>query len=91
MVWLLFALFSLLLFTHVQIFEPIVKENQGQSIFGLTWDYYDLYLAGEVSYSYIGSGMIGTIIFALSYYLLSAAGAKVLAVFGTIYKYYFNY
>lgn len=76
--------FSLLLFTHVQIFEPIVKENQGQSIFGLTWDYYDLYLAGEVSYSYIGSGMIGALFFALSYYLLSAAGAKVLAVFGTI-------
>ncbi|MGM8214528.1 DNA translocase FtsK [Bacillaceae bacterium W0354] len=73
---------SILLFTHVQTYEPIVNATSGQSIFGLTWDYFDQYLEGNIAYSYIGSGMFGALLFAMSFYLLSAAGAKVLAVFG---------
>ncbi len=75
---------SILLFTHVQTYDSIVTIHSNQSIFGLTWDYFDQYQDGNVSYSYIGSGMFGALLFALSYYLLSAAGAKVLSIFGII-------
>lgn len=80
--YILFA--SVLLFTHVQTFDLIVAQYQEQNIFGITWDYYESYQTGEVGYQYIGAGMIGASLFALSYYLLSAAGAKVLAVFGVL-------
>ncbi|WP_188205860.1 FtsK/SpoIIIE family DNA translocase [Alkalibacillus aidingensis] len=81
--WIGFYLFvaSILLYTHVQAFESLVQGNS-QSIFGLTWDYFDAYQVDEVPYSYIGSGMMGATLFFLSFYLLSAAGAKVLAFFG---------
>ncbi|PKR78678.1 cell division protein FtsK [Halalkalibacillus sediminis] len=75
---------SVLLYTHVQTFEGPILNTEGLSIFTVTWDYFDAYQAGEVSYSSIGGGMIGALLFASSFYLLSAAGAKIIAVFGVI-------
>ncbi|GEL75819.1 DNA translocase SpoIIIE [Tenuibacillus multivorans] len=80
--YIMFA--AVLLFTHVQSFEPIINQIPHQNIFGLTWDYFEAYQEGQVSYGYIGAGMAGALLFASSYYLLSAAGAKVLAVFGVL-------
>ncbi|RPF55937.1 FtsK/SpoIIIE family DNA translocase [Aquisalibacillus elongatus] len=77
--YILFA--SVLLFTHVQIFDSIITQYD-QNIFGLTWDYYEAYQDGAITYENIGAGMVGATLFALSYYLLSSAGAKVLAIFG---------
>ncbi|TFB23155.1 DNA translocase FtsK [Filobacillus milosensis] len=75
---------SVLLFTHVQTFDSIMNQTINQNIFGVTWDNYEAYQDGILTYEYIGAGMIGATLFAASYYLLSAAGAKVLAVFGVL-------
>ncbi len=82
--WILYFIWFSPPFTHVQTFDVVVKQYPDQNIFGITWDYYESYQSGLVDYQYIGAGMIGASLFAASYYLLSAAGAKVLAVFGVL-------
>ncbi|MDQ0350681.1 S-DNA-T family DNA segregation ATPase FtsK/SpoIIIE [Alkalibacillus filiformis] len=75
---------SIILYTHVQAFETVVATNSDQSIFTLTWDFFDAYQNGIVTYEEIGAGMTGALLFFLSFYLLSSAGAKVLALFALI-------
>ncbi|GAA0461709.1 DNA translocase FtsK [Alkalibacillus silvisoli] len=75
---------SIFLYTHVQAFEQVVLASSDQSIFTLTWDYFDAYQNGLIDYAEIGGGMVGALLFFLSFYLLSSAGAKVLALFGVI-------
>ncbi|SEP59025.1 FtsK/SpoIIIE family DNA translocase [Piscibacillus halophilus] len=75
---------SILLFTHVQTFDTIINQHPDDHIFGITWNYFESYQSGVLDYQYIGAGMIGATLFAASYYLLSSAGAKVLAVFGVL-------
>ncbi|WP_027963246.1 FtsK/SpoIIIE family DNA translocase [Halalkalibacillus halophilus] len=82
--WIGFYIFaaSVLLFTHVQVFEDIVRQTDNRSIFGITWDYFDNYQSGLLEYPAIGAGMTGAVLFGSSFYLLSSAGAKILALFG---------
>ncbi|MFD1018242.1 FtsK/SpoIIIE family DNA translocase [Thalassobacillus hwangdonensis] len=75
---------SILLFTHIQSFEGILAGAVKPSILETTWEHYFTYLEGEISYSTLGGGMIGALLFAWTYFLFSAAGAKILAVFGMI-------
>jgi DNA segregation ATPase FtsK/SpoIIIE, S-DNA-T family len=75
---------SLLLFTHVQRYEPIVVNGQEPSIIKTTWSHYTLYISGEVNSSFLGGGLIGAFLFAFSVYLFSPTGAKILSVFGIL-------
>ncbi|MBB6452864.1 S-DNA-T family DNA segregation ATPase FtsK/SpoIIIE [Salirhabdus euzebyi] len=75
---------SLLLFTHVQRYEPIMSTVMETSILRTTWEYFSLYMSGEVDASYLGGGLFGASFYAFSYYLFSPTGAKILAFFGFI-------
>ncbi|WP_028782837.1 DNA translocase FtsK [Thalassobacillus devorans] len=75
---------STILFTHIQSFESILADSVQPSILKTTWEHYFSYLDGSLPFSIIGGGMTGAVLFALTYFLFSAAGAKILSVFGII-------
>jgi DNA segregation ATPase FtsK/SpoIIIE, S-DNA-T family len=75
---------SLLLFTHVQTFEPIMNTPENPSVLKTTWTHFSLYLSGDLNSSYLGGGMVGACLFAFSFYLFSPTGAKILSFFGII-------
>ncbi|MBM7552692.1 DNA translocase FtsK [Thalassobacillus pellis] len=75
---------STLLFTHIQSFEGILAGVVKPSILKTTWGHFFAYLDGEIPYSMLGGGMVGAVLFALTYFLFSAAGAKIVSVFGII-------
>ncbi|MET3682195.1 S-DNA-T family DNA segregation ATPase FtsK/SpoIIIE [Alkalibacillus flavidus] len=77
------TLASLFLMTHLQTFDDVIIQTDA-SIFTVTWDYFDAYQTGSIAYAHIGSGMAGAFLFFLTFYLLSATGAKVLAFFGLV-------
>ncbi len=80
--YIIFA--SVLLFTHVQRYEPIMVSPEDPSILKTTWNHYTLYLSGDVSSSFLGGGMIGACLFAFGFYLFSPTGAKILSVMGIL-------
>ncbi|GGC89993.1 DNA translocase SpoIIIE [Thalassobacillus devorans] len=75
---------STILFTHIQSFERILAGSSQPSILKTTWEHYFAYLDGNLPFATIGGGMVGAVLFALTYFLFSAAGAKILSVFGII-------
>ncbi|SET39833.1 DNA segregation ATPase FtsK/SpoIIIE, S-DNA-T family [Salinibacillus kushneri] len=73
---------SLLLFTHVQTFEPIMASAAEPSILKTTWSHFTGYLSGDLEAAYLGGGLIGASFYAFSFYLFSPGGARILSVFG---------
>ena len=80
-VGLYILLAGLLLFTHIQTFERMLLLSNDVSIIRASWDNFMDHLEGSRVTGQTGGGMIGAILFACSYYLFSAAGAKIVAVF----------
>ncbi|MHA6251240.1 FtsK/SpoIIIE family DNA translocase [Oceanobacillus sp. CAU 1775] len=80
--YILFA--GVLIFTHVQIYEPILLANDNISIIAATWDNFISYIGGEVTNADTGGGMIGAVLFAFCYFLFSFVGAKIVAVFSIL-------
>ncbi|MYL33202.1 cell division protein FtsK [Pontibacillus yanchengensis] len=80
--YIIFA--SLLLLTHVQSFEEIMRDNVEPSILRTTWNHYGAYLAGDLPSTHLGGGMIGASLFAFTYYLFAPTGAKIVAFFAMI-------
>lgn len=78
--YLFFA--GVLLLTHIQIFEDLVRENI--TIIGTTWDNMMGYLLGNGTTLDIGGGMIGAVLFTFCHYLFSLAGSKIVAVFAMV-------
>lgn len=72
---------GILLFTHIQAFEDKLSQVEQPSIIKTTWNYYLAYIQDTIDPAALGGGMAGAILFALSYYLLSATGAKIIAFF----------
>src|SRR5690625_1973739 len=76
--------FGLLLLTHIQVFEPLLLEKENPSILRLTWESFLTYLEDNGTSSYLGGGIVGAVLFVFNYYLFSAIGAKIIAVFSMI-------
>lgn len=72
---------GILLFTHIQAFEDKLSQVEQPSIIKTSWNYYLAYVQDTIDPAALGGGMVGAILFALSYYLLSATGAKIIAFF----------
>ncbi|WP_026570308.1 FtsK/SpoIIIE family DNA translocase [Sediminibacillus terrae] len=80
-----YIIFSgILLITHIQTFESILQESINTSIIVTTWDNILSYIGGDVPSANLGGGMAGALLFAFCYFLFSAAGAKIVAVFGIV-------
>src|SRR5690625_3071322 len=81
-----FTLFFLgiLLLTHIQTFDRLLIHPEETSILKASWDHFLHYTKGEGVNSQLGGGMLGAVLFAMTFYLFSFAGAKIVAVFSLI-------
>lgn len=72
---------SLLLLSHVTLFELLLNGGkfQNPSVIANTWELFWMEVRGETSTTDLGGGMIGSILFALFYYLFDEAGTKIVA------------
>ncbi|WP_072887057.1 FtsK/SpoIIIE family DNA translocase [Ornithinibacillus halophilus] len=75
---------GLLLVTHIQTLEAILRTSADTSILRTTWDQFFLYVEGDGSIGQLGGGLVGAFIFAFCYYLFSLAGAKIVSIFSLI-------
>src|SRR5690625_4817012 len=80
---------GLLLITHIQVFERLHINIADSSIIKTSFDHFVSYVNGEGVATQLGGGIIGSILFAVSYYLLSAAGTKIIAVFSMLIGLFF--
>ncbi|WP_099158155.1 FtsK/SpoIIIE family DNA translocase [Virgibacillus ndiopensis] len=78
-----------LLLTHIQTFERLLLLTGDTSILKATWDNFFAYLNGQGTAMQTGGGLIGAILFAFCYYLFSAVGAKIVAVFSILIGFIF--
>lgn len=72
---------GMLLLTHVQVMESLLTNANDVSILGLTWQLYFQYLEGTGTLVQTGGGMIGALLFTVSYYLFSIAGSRIVVFF----------
>src|SRR5699024_6497699 len=75
---------GMLLFTHIQTFDRLLVDPNDTSILKASWNHYIHYVQGEGVTSQLGGGLVGAILFAITYYLFSFAGAKIVAIFSLI-------
>ncbi|WNB90342.1 DNA translocase FtsK [Bacillus sp. NEB1478] len=80
-VYILF--FSFLVLSHLTLFEHLTNGGawKDASVIRNTWDLYWLQLQGSTSTNDLGGGMIGSIGFALFYFLFGSAGTKLVIFF----------
>ncbi|GAA0332277.1 DNA translocase SpoIIIE [Bacillus carboniphilus] len=73
---------SLLLLSHVTLFELLVTQNsiQHPSVISNTWELFWMDVDGETSTHDLGGGMVGAFVFAFSFFLVDSLGTKILAV-----------
>ncbi|MCH1623726.1 DNA translocase FtsK [Ferdinandcohnia quinoae] len=76
-------LFAVLLLSHIPLFN--LQTNEGKftdpSVIKNTWNLYWSVVSGNTSTSDLGGGMIGSILFAASYFLFAESGTKIIAIF----------
>ena len=72
---------GILLFTHIQTFDRLLIHPEDTSIVKASWDHFLHYTKGDAVNGQLGGGMVGAILFAITYYLFSFAGAKIVAIF----------
>ncbi|MDQ0156755.1 DNA translocase FtsK [Robertmurraya andreesenii] len=72
---------SLLLLSHVTLFKNLLNDGKFQdpSVIKNTWELFWMEVKGETSTTDLGGGMIGSILFALFYFLFDAVGTKIIA------------
>src|SRR5699024_12468762 len=75
---------GMLLFTHIQTFDRLLVDPSDTSILKASWDHYIHYIQGDGVTSQLGGGLVGAILFAITYYLFSFAGADIVAIFSLI-------
>ncbi|QHE52248.1 DNA translocase FtsK [Pontibacillus sp. HMF3514] len=75
---------AILLLTHVQTFEAIMKNNVEPSIIKTTWNHFQAYLQGDLPPTQLGGGIIGASLFAFTYYLFAPTGAKIVSFFAMV-------
>ena len=64
-----------------EIFDLLTNDGafENPSVIMNTWDLYWMDIRGESSTSDIGGGMIGSILFAVSYFLFDSQGARIMS------------
>lgn len=72
---------GILLLTHVQVMESLLANADDVSILGLTWQLYFQYLEGTGTLVQTGGGMVGALLFTVSYFLFSIAGSRIVVFF----------
>lgn len=72
---------SLLLLSHVTLFNNLLNDGKfdDPSVIKNTWELFWMEVNGETSTTDLGGGMIGSILFALFYFLFDEAGSKMIA------------
>ncbi|NQD67001.1 DNA translocase FtsK [Bacillus haikouensis] len=72
---------SFLLLSHVKLFDLLSNDGtfENPSVIMNTWDLYWMDVNGETSTSDLGGGMIGSIMFAVSYFLFDSQGARIVS------------
>ncbi|KPL61082.1 DNA translocase FtsK [Rossellomorea vietnamensis] len=72
---------SFLLLSHVKLFDLLSNGGSfdNPSVIMNTWDLYWMDVNGESSTSDLGGGMIGSILFAVSYFLFDSQGARIVS------------
>jgi DNA segregation ATPase FtsK/SpoIIIE, S-DNA-T family len=75
-------LISTLLLSHVKLFELLSNDGafQNPSVIANTWELYWMEVRGESSTSDLGGGIIGSILYAVSFFLFESAGTKILCM-----------
>ncbi|WP_409253755.1 DNA translocase FtsK [Bacillus sp. SCS-153A] len=73
---------STLLLSHVKLFELLSNDGafQNPSVIANTWELYWMEVRGESSTSDLGGGIIGAILYAVSFFLFESAGTKILCM-----------
>ncbi|MDQ0214241.1 S-DNA-T family DNA segregation ATPase FtsK/SpoIIIE [Oikeobacillus pervagus] len=73
---------SLLLLSHVKLFELLANHESfnNPSVIKNSWDLFWMDVRQESSSSDLGGGMIGAVLFAVSYFLFDSLGTKILSV-----------
>ncbi|MGV3464136.1 MAG: DNA translocase FtsK [Heyndrickxia sp.] len=73
---------SLLLLSHVKLFELISQEGKlvNASVVTNTWELFWQEVKGESSTPDLGGGMIGAVLFAVSHFLFDSLGTKILSI-----------
>lgn len=76
-----FIVSALLLLSHVTLFELLANDGRTESpsVIKNTFELYWMEVRGETSTTDLGGGMIGALLFAMSYYLFAEAGTKIIA------------
>ncbi|QHZ46859.1 DNA translocase FtsK [Bacillus sp. NSP9.1] len=74
---------SLLLLSHVQLFQHLAERGmiQSPSVIQNTWELFMMDVEGKAGSPDLGGGMIGAVLFAASYFLFASAGSKIIAIF----------
>jgi DNA segregation ATPase FtsK/SpoIIIE, S-DNA-T family len=72
---------SFLLLSHVKLFDLLSNNGmfENPSVIMNTWELYWMDVNGETSTSDLGGGMIGSILFAVSYFLFDSQGARIVS------------
>ncbi|PFA67827.1 cell division protein FtsK [Bacillus sp. AFS015802] len=72
---------SFLLLSHVKLFDLLSNGGSfdNPSVIMNTWDLYWMDVSGETSTSDLGGGMIGSLLFAVSYFLFDSQGARIVS------------
>lgn len=81
LVGLYFIIASLLLVSHVTLFTLLAEGGpfEKPSVILHTWELFWMEVKGGTSTENLGGGMIGAILFAISYYLFDEAGSKIVS------------
>jgi DNA segregation ATPase FtsK/SpoIIIE, S-DNA-T family len=76
-----FIVSALLLLSHVTLFELLANDGRTESpsVIKNTFELYWMEMRKETSTTDLGGGMIGALLFAMSYYLFAEAGTKIIA------------
>ncbi|WP_064093656.1 DNA translocase FtsK [Rossellomorea aquimaris] len=72
---------SFLLLSHVKLFDLLSNNGSfnNPSVIMNTWDLFWMDVQGETSTSDLGGGMIGSLLFAVSYFLFDSQGARIVS------------
>lgn len=73
---------AMLLLSHVKLFDNLSRSGEWAdlSVIRNTWELFVIEMNGDTVLSDLGGGMIGAVLFALSYFLFDVKGTRVIAL-----------
>ncbi|GGK00388.1 DNA translocase SpoIIIE [Lentibacillus kapialis] len=80
--YIIFA--GILLLTHIQTYERLLASSEDISILKATWEQFFAFVEGNGEALQTGGGMVGAVLLTFCYFLFSAVGAKIVAVFSIL-------